>query len=87
METLRAMLTILSLLLMVTGLVLGFLSRKHRAPGAPAVPTFNPAYWFQPWKVPDRFTPRGMKLYFTSYVCIIAGLALYIFSHGFVSPF
>jgi hypothetical protein len=87
METLRAMLSILSLLLIAAGLVLGFLSRKHRAPGAPAVPTFNPAHWFQPWKVPDRYTRKGMKLYFTSYVCLMAGLALYILSQGFVSPF
>ena len=83
----KVVLSTLSLVLLLLGLIVGFLSRKHRAPGAAAMPTFNPMNWFQPWKVPDRFTSKGMKLYFTSYVCLMAGLALYIFSHGFVSPF
>jgi hypothetical protein len=87
MEPVKIILTFLSLLLFAAAIVLGYISRKHRVPGAPPMPTFNPAHWFQPWKLPDRYTPKGMKLFFTSYVCMMAGLALYIFSHGFVSPF
>lgn len=73
---------IVCLFSLLAGLVLGVISRKHRTPSAPQMPSFNPLVWFQVWKIPDYFTPRGLKLFITSWVLIMfgAGLALILFT-------
>ncbi|SYZ72812.1 hypothetical protein TRIP_C20927 [Candidatus Zixiibacteriota bacterium] len=83
----RTALLSLSLILLVSGFVLGFISRKYRTPNSPPIPSFNPIHWFQPWKINEWFTPKGVKLFMTSYTCIIAGIALYGLAEGFPSLF
>ncbi|MCX6828386.1 MAG: hypothetical protein NT002_03795 [candidate division Zixibacteria bacterium] len=80
-------LLLLCAVFLVMGLVLGFLARKHRAANAPPMPSYNPIHWVQPWKVNEWFTPTGVKLYFTSYTCIMIGVVLLIISGGFDFPF
>jgi hypothetical protein len=71
----------------VTGFILGFMANKHRQPGAPRIPSFNPAHWVLPWKITDWFTPKGIKYYYTSHICIMLGLAFYILANGLPSLF
>ena len=76
-----------SVVFMVSGLVIGLLSNKHRNPGAPTIPSFNPAHWVQPWKIPEWFTPTGMKYFYSGNVCLMVGIALYILAEGLPSIF
>ena len=78
---------ILCLVSLLAGLVLGFMARKHRTPSAPSIPSFNPVVWFTPWRVPDYFTPLGMKYYYSSLVCLLFGAALYVIVTGLPSLF
>jgi len=78
----ETLLGILGALLLLCGLVIGLLCNKYRVPGAPTIPSFNPVHWFQPWNIKEWLTPKGLKLFMTSYVCIMAGLALYLIAFG-----
>jgi hypothetical protein len=80
-------LLILSLVSLVTGLVLGFMARKHRTPLSPPIPSFNPIHWVTPWKLPDYFTPLGIKYYISSLVCLLLGGAIYVLVSGLPSLF
>ena len=73
----------LAVLLMLTGYVLLILARINRRPGTPRLPSFNPVHWFQPWKIPDRLTPKGQKLLWTANACMLSGVALGIIAMGF----
>jgi|GEM_PF-5199378 hypothetical protein len=79
MEFVLGLLCALSLL---AGLVLGISCNWHRLPGAPTIPSLNPVHWFRPWSIKDELTPKGLKLYLASYICIMIGLALYAITYG-----
>lgn len=38
-------LLVFSAAFLVAGMVLGFMTNRHRVEGAPRLPTFNPKYW------------------------------------------
>ncbi len=79
MEFVLGLLCGLSLL---AGLVLAISCNWHRLPGTPTIPSFNPANWHLPWSIKERLTPKGVKIYLASYICIIIGLALYAITYG-----
>ena len=83
----KRVLLALSALLMLTGLVLIFIGRRHKTPEAPRLPTFNPIYWFQPWNIPKWLTPTGLRLWFAANACIMAGAGLGALAMGLPSIF
>lgn len=83
----QLVLSVLSVVLLLTGLVLRFVARRHRTPAAQSMSSFNPVHWFTPWRLPDYLTPLGMKYHVSSVACIVIGVALYIFVTGMPSLF
>lgn len=71
---------------MLAGMVLQLMANKFRNPGAPGIPSFNPVHWFQPWKIVDWLTPKGLKLFYTGYVFLMFGIALGVLAIG-LRPF
>ncbi|MBN4057141.1 hypothetical protein JYU19_02420 [bacterium AH-315-J21] len=76
-----------SAILMVAGLVLINLARRHRMPGAPPMPSYNPVHWFQPWNISNWLTPTGLKLASAANVCIVLGISIGAITSGIPSIF
>lgn len=70
------------LVCLLTGLVLRFMVRKHRTESSPPIPSFNPVHWFQPWKMHEWLTPKGLKLHYISLGFLMLGLVLYMMAEG-----
>ncbi|MFQ6007705.1 MAG: hypothetical protein ACE5K8_02015 [Candidatus Zixiibacteriota bacterium] len=78
----KLILLIASLLFLLAGLVLRFMVRRHRTESAPPMPSFNPVHWFQPWKITDWLTPKGIRLHMTSLALLLFGIVLYLLANG-----
>lgn len=62
-----------TLVLLITGLVLRLVIRRHR------IETGHGGRWFTPpWKASTLFTPQGVRLFWASTILIELGVVLYL---------
>jgi len=52
----------LSLIFLVFGTVLTFVSAKYKTDQAPRLPIWNPTKWRPLWRCREWFTPKGFRL-------------------------
>lgn len=75
----EAVLLILALIALVTGLVLHVYARKYPTELGKSIPYFNFQFWkYPPWRSSLILTPRGMELFHTSTVLILSAAAMYL---------
>ena len=68
-----------AIVLLVSGLILRIMSRRHLTELGQSVSWYSPKAWFAlPSRNMDYFTDRGMRLHLTSLALILLGVVMYL---------
>jgi len=77
----------IALVMMLSGIVLSLMSRKYKSELARSIPWYNFKFWCNPWRLPDIYTEKGVRMHSLSLSLIMSGVALVVVVKGLPSLF